>query len=138
MERDEQVPAHCDEDALEGALYRPHHDHGYGGVVDIFQLAARVATAIAVRHPFVDGNKRTAYVTMGVFLFMNGYRVTIGWGDLSISQQIEGIVVASHSGQEAEKAATSELAEHLRSVSELHGLQIVDRPEGRVVINLGP
>jgi death-on-curing protein len=36
-------------------------------------LAAIYALAIARNHPFIDGNKRTAYVAMELFLAKNGY-----------------------------------------------------------------
>ncbi|MFN7097980.1 MAG: type II toxin-antitoxin system death-on-curing family toxin, partial [Gammaproteobacteria bacterium] len=39
----------------------------------IVDLAAAYAERICKNHPFIDGNKRTAYVTMLVFLDLNGY-----------------------------------------------------------------
>ena len=38
-------------------------------------LAASYASGIARNHPFVDGNKRTAFVVSATFLEMNGWRV---------------------------------------------------------------
>ena len=38
------------------------------------ELAAIYALAIARNHPFIDGNKRTAYVALEFFLAKNGYR----------------------------------------------------------------
>ena len=46
---------------LESALARPEQLAAYGDP-DIFDLAATYAHGIARNHPFVDGNKRTAYV----------------------------------------------------------------------------
>ena len=40
------------------------------------QLAAVYALGIAKNHPFVDGNKRTAWVLCATFLELNGRRVT--------------------------------------------------------------
>jgi death on curing protein len=43
---------------------------------DIAQLAARYASGLIKNHAFVDGNKRAAFLGMGLFLFLNGYRLT--------------------------------------------------------------
>ncbi len=75
---DEQLSEHGgaagvrDEGLLESALARPLNLAGYGepGVVE---LAATYAIAIARNHPFIDGNKRTAYVAMVLFLSLNGF-----------------------------------------------------------------
>lgn len=39
---------------------------------DLAALAASLAFGIAKNHPFVDGNKRTAYVCCRTFLRLNG------------------------------------------------------------------
>ncbi len=57
---------------LESALARPINRAAYGEV-DVFDLAAAYAFGIARNHAFIDGNKRTAYVAMELFLFKNGY-----------------------------------------------------------------
>lgn len=56
---------------LESALSRPKQLHAYGGG-DIFDLAAASAFGLVRNHPFVDGNKRTAFLTAYVFLRLNG------------------------------------------------------------------
>ncbi len=60
-----------DEGLLESALARPLNRAGYGEP-DAAELAAVYALAIARNHPFIDGNKRTAYVAMEIFLALNG------------------------------------------------------------------
>jgi death-on-curing protein len=60
-----------DEGLLESALARPLSRAGYGDP-DIAELAALYAIGIARNHPFVDGNKRTAYVALEAFLNLNG------------------------------------------------------------------
>ena len=60
-----------DEGLLESALARPLNRAGYGDP-DTAELAAVYAVAIARNRPFVDGNKRTAYVAMEVCLMLNG------------------------------------------------------------------
>jgi len=42
----------------------------------IWSKAATLLHCIATRHPFVDGNKRTAWTAAKVFLLVNGYRLT--------------------------------------------------------------
>jgi len=42
--------------------------------IDLPGLAAAYAFGIARNHPFVDGNKRTAFAAMMVFLRLNGIR----------------------------------------------------------------
>jgi death on curing protein len=56
---------------LESALPRPANRHAYGEP-DIFDLAAAYAFGLVRNHPFVDGNKRTAFMTAYVFLRLNG------------------------------------------------------------------
>ena len=56
---------------LNSALARPQNLHAYGEE-DCFQLAACYAEGIARNHPFVDGNKRTAFQTADLFLALNG------------------------------------------------------------------
>lgn len=59
---------------LESALARPRQRFAYGGPeVDIPALAAAYAHGLARNHPFVDGNKRTAYVVCRTFLVLNGW-----------------------------------------------------------------
>lgn len=61
-----------DEGLLESALARPQQLYAYGDPVpDIADLAASLAHGIARNHPFVDGNKRTAYICCEIFLTLN-------------------------------------------------------------------
>jgi death-on-curing protein len=64
-----------DEGLLESALARPEHMDRYGES-DAAALAAAYAYGIARNHPFHDGNKRTAFVAMELFLMKNGYELT--------------------------------------------------------------
>jgi death-on-curing protein len=60
-----------DQGLLESALARPINKHAYGEH-SIASLAAAYAFGIARNHPFVDGNKRTAFAAIIVFLGLNG------------------------------------------------------------------
>lgn len=63
-----------DHGMFESAMARPLQLHAYGGDdVGIPDLAAAYAFGLARSHPFVDGNKRTAYVVCRTFLVINGW-----------------------------------------------------------------
>ena len=64
-----------DEGLLESALARPQNVFAYEGVNDFPRLAAFYAIGIARNHPFVDGNKRAAFIAMALFLAANGLRL---------------------------------------------------------------
>ncbi|GJL66549.1 MAG: death-on-curing protein [Nitrospirales bacterium] len=59
-----------DEGLLDSALARPENLFSYEKV-DLFGLAAAYTHGILRNHPFIDGNKRTAFLTGYVFLGKN-------------------------------------------------------------------
>src|SRR5579883_140578 len=67
-----------DEGLLDSALARPKNAFHYDKQTDIAALAAAHAYGLARNHPFVDGNKRMAFMAMGVFLAINGWDLTAG------------------------------------------------------------
>ena len=77
---DEQIAEHGGEPGirhhalLESALARPRNHAGYGAA-DVASLGALYALAIARNHPFVDGNKRAAFVALETFLILNGFEL---------------------------------------------------------------
>lgn len=74
---DEQIAEHGgspglrDEGLLESALARPRNLAAYGEP-DLAALAAAYAFGLVRNHPFVDGNKRAAFVAAELFLDLNG------------------------------------------------------------------
>jgi death on curing protein len=78
---DEQLAEHGgssglrDKNLLESALARPMNRAAYDNG-DAFDLAASYAFGISRNHPFIDGNKRTAYVAAELFLMKNGHMLT--------------------------------------------------------------
>lgn len=69
-----------DSGLLESALARPINRWTYGED-DPAVLAAAYAFGIARNHPFVDGNKRTAWVIARLFLALNGHELRFGAED---------------------------------------------------------
>ncbi|MDR7231613.1 death-on-curing protein [Caulobacter sp. BE264] len=65
---------------LRSALARPLNRYAYEGVADLIELAATYAVAISGNHPFIDGNKRAAFMALGLFLDDNGLEL-IAEGD---------------------------------------------------------
>jgi death-on-curing protein len=60
---------------LNSALARPLNHYAYGSR-DLFELASMYTAGIIQNHPFVDGNKRTGFITGVLFLELNGFRFT--------------------------------------------------------------
>jgi len=54
---------------LEASLARPRHQPE----ASLWELAAAYGFALCKNHPFVDGNKRTAFIAMYVFLGLNAH-----------------------------------------------------------------
>ncbi len=65
------APGMREEGLLESALARPLNRAGYDDP-DIAELAATYAIGIVRNHPFVDGNKRTGFAALFMFLGLNG------------------------------------------------------------------
>lgn len=72
------------EGLLDSALARPQNLVAYGDP-DFAELAASYGVGVAKNHPFVDGNKRAALLATGLFLYINGYRLTASQADTTIT-----------------------------------------------------
>ena len=70
-----------DEGLLESALARPKNTHAYNPAATLAELAASYGYGIAKNHAFVDGNKRAAFLCIGLFLTINGYRLSASQAD---------------------------------------------------------
>jgi len=106
-----------DQGMLESAINRARQKFAYRGPsTGMPELAAAYAFGIARNHPFVDGNKRTAYVLCRTFLVLNGwdlvgpltdrYRVflALAAGKLDEDQLAEWLRRHSRPGQVSEAA----------------------------------
>ena len=86
---DESLAAHGgasgirDEGMLDSALARPVNLAACGEP-DVSDLAAAYAFGLAKNHPFVDGNKRAAFLSVGLFLGLQGLRLTATQAEATI------------------------------------------------------
>ena len=97
-----------DTSLLESALARPLRLYAYGDPPpDLAALAASLAAGIAKNHPFVDGNKRTAYVAMRTFLVINGV-------DIAASQEDKyEVMLGLAAGEVTEEGLARWIRDHL-------------------------
>ncbi len=73
---------------LQSALARAANLAAYGDA-DAASLAAAYAIGIARNHPFVDGNKRTAWIGSRLFLRLNGAALAFDHGEATrVMQQV--------------------------------------------------
>ncbi len=63
-----------DENLFDSAIARPLNLASYGNP-DAASLAAAYGVGLAKNHPFIDGNKRTAFVAVEAFLLLNGHEL---------------------------------------------------------------
>lgn len=77
---------------LESALARPRQRWSFDPECDLASLAASLGYGIVKNHPFLDGNKRTGFVAMNMFLVVNGSEVETPEPDvvLTILQVADG------------------------------------------------
>jgi death on curing protein len=78
------LPGLRDEGLLESALARPLNLALYEEP-DVAALAAAYGVGLAKNHPFVDGNKRAAFLSIGLFLAINGCRLVATQVDATLT-----------------------------------------------------
>jgi len=96
-----------DESLLLSALARPQNLAAYGEEPDAASLAAAYAFGIARNHPFLDGNKRTAFVVMELFLSVNGWNLNADDADCIST------MLSLAAGDLSEKALVTWLRPHI-------------------------
>lgn len=79
-----------DENLLGTSLARPKHLFTYGEPT-IFDLAAAYGYGLANNHPFIDSNKRTAFMVMYTFLGLNNYWLEVD--EMEIVLKMEGLTM---------------------------------------------
>jgi death-on-curing protein len=78
------APGIRDAGLLDSALMRPQNLAAYDKP-DVFDCAAAYAFGLAKNHPFIDGNKRAAFLACGLFLHLNGRRLTATQADATLT-----------------------------------------------------
>ncbi|MBI5276650.1 MAG: type II toxin-antitoxin system death-on-curing family toxin [Burkholderiales bacterium] len=78
------APGLRDEGLFESALARVPNSAHYGSP-DYADLAAAYGVALARNHPFIDGNKRAAFLAVGLFLFLSGWRLKATQADATLT-----------------------------------------------------
>lgn len=68
-------PGLRDEGLLESALMRPRNRWAYDPASDLGTLAAAYGYGLGTNHPYIDGNKRVAFLALYVFLDLNGWQL---------------------------------------------------------------
>ncbi len=68
-------PSIRDLEGIKACVDSPKSSFGGEYLHDLFGMAATYITCITMRHPFIDGNKRTALASSLTFLFVNGYSI---------------------------------------------------------------
>ncbi len=99
-----------DEGLLDSALARPENLLAYADAShppDISALAAAYCVGLAKNHPFVDGNKRAAFLATGLFLYLNGHRLTATQADATLT------VLGVAAGDISENAFAAWLRRHI-------------------------
>ena len=94
------APGLRDEGLFESALARPLNIAA-DGEPDFAELAAAYGVGLAKNRPFVDGNKRVAFLTVGLFLSLNGRRLVATQAEATLTM----LAVASGTLDEAAFAA---------------------------------
>jgi len=89
-----------DEALLDSALNRAPNLAHYGKPA-YAELAAAYGIGLAKNHAFADGNKRVAFLSVGLFLALNGYKLTATQVDATLTM----LAVASGETDEATFAA---------------------------------
>ena len=74
-----------DKALLASALARAKQKFNYDSDTSIFDLTAAYSFGIAKNHPFVDGNKRTAFTIGTLFIEMNGFKLIATEVDATIA-----------------------------------------------------
>ena len=93
------------EGLLDSALARPLNVALYSDP-DVAGLAASYGVGLAKNHAFVDGNERAAFLAVGLFLALNGYRLNATQADATLT------MLAVAAGQMDEAAMARGLRQH--------------------------
>lgn len=97
-----------DEGLLDSALARPRNLYVYDVAADLAHFTAAHGVGVARNHPFADGNKRAAFMSIGLFLGLNGKRL--------VADQVDAVnvMLAVASGELAESELAAWIRKHMK------------------------
>ena len=101
-----------DENALESALARPRQKLAYEPDTDLPTLAAAYGFGLARNHPYVDGNKRVAFMAMYTFLGLNGHEIE------AEEEDVVRVMLAVAAGEWREDQLADWVRGHIQPLSE--------------------
>jgi death-on-curing protein len=98
-----------DDGLLDSALDRARNQYLYDDKVDLSALAAAYGFGLAKNHAFVDGNKRAAFLGLGLFLAINGRALKV--------EQVDAIrtILALAAGELSEEQLAEWIRTHVRT-----------------------
>ncbi len=99
------LPGVREDSTLEAALARPQQRWHYEPQSDRATLAAAYGWGLVTSHPYRDGNKRTAFLAMAIFLGLNGFEIE------AAQEEVVTTMFAAAAGQLTE----TQLAEWVRA-----------------------
>lgn len=99
-----------DLDGVRGCVDAPKASFGGEFLYGFFEMAASYIACLVMRHPFVDGNKRTALASALTFLFLNGYKL-----EEKHDEELADLVLSFVTKQITQK----EMAQSLKSISKI-------------------
>ncbi len=101
-------PSIRDHNGVKACVESPKASFDGEYLYDLFGMAASYLICLTMRHPFVDGNKRTALASALTFLYLNGYSI-----DESYDEELADLVLSFIS----KKISEEQVANHFRSKS---------------------
>lgn len=112
------------EGLLESAINRPKHRWIYDEEpLSAADMAATYAVGLARNHAFVDGNKRTAFMAMTVFLNLNGWSLHVR------QRNARRTVEKVSTGKIDEKKLAKWILKHVRPLEVEEELELLDDEE---------
>lgn len=102
-----------DENLLHSAIEAPQNSFHYESST-LITLAAKTVYSLVTNHPFVDGNKRTAYIAMRLFLQFNNHDIAA-----SPKEKIE-LMIKIASSEHSLESVEMWLREHIVDYEDYH------------------
>jgi death-on-curing protein len=101
------LPGVREENTLEAVLARPQQRHHYEPRSDLATLAAAYGWGVVTSHPYRDGNKRTAFLAMAIFLGLNVSELE------ATQEEVVTTMLAAAAGQLTEGRLADWVRDHL-------------------------